>query len=736
MRVVDVAIAIVTYRSADLTIDCLSSLEAERVTPGVHIRAIVVDNASGDDEAIAKAIGKHGWWSWVTLVTAPKNGGFAYGNNLAIKYAMSDGPPQYVHLLNPDTVVRKGAIGELVRFLEAHPDVGIAGSSYETLDGSPWPTAFRFPSLLSEFESGLQFGLATYILRRWVVPQTMTPVTQPIDWIPGASMMIRWSVFDRIGGFDETYFLYFEETDFCFRAKRAGIPTWYVPASRVMHIGGQSTNVSSHKRVPERLPAYVFESRRRYFVANHGVAYAMIADVVALLAHALGSLKRTVLGRRDVPYFLTDLLRNSVLWSRNRRAASGMRAARLGDQMPEGFVWTGDNDMSSPRHPAAIANSSQARGPSHGDEYLKRNSKINSHWRQVRINKGTVVLARFFSRITGAQGGSGIALRQRKTTTSVESIAARHRRIGTALAHGLRQSPVRRSTSLVELRPGGSRNLFLVHDGDGETLLYLNLAHRMPSDLSVVGIEPLRIPGVPLAHPSIEQMAAFYIGEIRRIQPNGPYLLGGLCAGGVIAFEIACQLEHAGESVQVVFLLEAAAPHAAKRPHLISSQRLGRLTRALTDASGTGRSYVARVWAVFHVITRKFVNTLTWEIAQRGTRWSIGARFRLLRYLRTRGLPWPRFLPELNVRQIYEAAEAFYVPRPLAHASVVLARARGGVGNDMPYREIYADETFGWRPLTDKLVVIDVDGGHSSMLQQPLVQSLATAVAPIVAAQH
>jgi GT2 family glycosyltransferase len=320
MRGVDVAIAIVTYRSAKFTIDCLSSINAERSTSCVNIRAIVVDNASGDARVVAKAVDQNGWWSWVTLITAPKNGGFAYGNNLALQRANADGPPKYLHMLNPDTVVRKGAIAELVRFLEAHPDIGIAGSSFENLDGSEWPKAFRFPSLLSEFEAGLQFGLASRVLRQWVVPQLMTRTAQPIDWVVAASMMIRWSVFDRIGGFDDNYFLYFEETDFCFRAKKAGLSTWYVPASRVMHIGGQTTNVSNRKAVPERLPVYWFESRRRYFAVNHGVAYAMIVDIVALLAHALGSLKRIAQRRRNqgVPHLLTDLWRHSVLWQRNR----------------------------------------------------------------------------------------------------------------------------------------------------------------------------------------------------------------------------------------------------------------------------------------------------------------------------------------------------------------------------------------------------------------------------------
>jgi GT2 family glycosyltransferase len=353
---VDVAIAIVTYRSADLTIDCLSSIEAERRTPGVNICAIVVDNASGDAKLLAEAIDKHGWWSWVTLITAPKNGGFAYGNNLALQRAHAAGPPKYLHMLNPDTIVRKEAIHELVRFLEAHPDIGIVSSSFETQDGSEWPFAFRFPSLLSELEEGLQLGLATRVLRRWVVPKSMTQVAQPIDWVSGASMMIRWSVFDRIGRFDDNYFLYFEETDFCFRAKRAGISTWYVPDSRVMHIIGGITNVSNRKAAPNRLPAYWFESRRRYFAVNHSVAYAMIADVVALLAHGLGSLKRLVQGRRHqgVPHFLADLLQHSILWPRNRLAASRIPATQLEHQIPEGLVWPCNSDTYSPQRSTAV----------------------------------------------------------------------------------------------------------------------------------------------------------------------------------------------------------------------------------------------------------------------------------------------------------------------------------------------------------------------------------------------
>lgn len=322
MKEIDVAIAIVSYRSAALTIDCLRSIDAERSTPGICIRTIIVDNASGDAGAIAQAIEENAWSPWATVVRAPRNGGFAYGNNLALRHADAARRPDYVYLLNPDTLVRTGAIGILVRFLEAHPAVGITGSSFENLDGSDWPIAFRFPSILSEIEYGVQFWLVTRLLQPWVVAIGMSSVAQPVDWVAGASMMVRRAVFDVIGSFDESYFLYFEETDFCFRAKKAGISTWYVPESRVMHIAGQSTKVAERNVAPTRLPSYWFESRRRFFVASYGPLYAAAVDIVALCATAMGSLKRIAQRRADrgVPYYLVDLAHHSILWARNRKA--------------------------------------------------------------------------------------------------------------------------------------------------------------------------------------------------------------------------------------------------------------------------------------------------------------------------------------------------------------------------------------------------------------------------------
>lgn len=320
MRQVQVAIAIVSYKCAALTIDCLRSIEAERSSPGICIRVIVVDNDSGDAPMIDGAIAANSWSPWVTLLRAPKNGGFSYGNNLAFEHVNDEQRPDYFHLLNPDTLVRPGAIRALVRFLEEHPAIGIAGSGFENPDGSDWPIAFRFPSIISELESGLQFAPVSWLLKRWVVAMQMSSVAQPVDWVPGASMMIRPAVLDAIGGFDDTYFLYFEETDFCYRAKKAGFPTWYVPQSRVMHIAGQSTKVTERTTIPRRLPGYWFESRSRYFMKRYGPYRAIATDLVALAAYGIGSLKRLLQRRTNhaTPHYFKDLAHHSRLWRRNR----------------------------------------------------------------------------------------------------------------------------------------------------------------------------------------------------------------------------------------------------------------------------------------------------------------------------------------------------------------------------------------------------------------------------------
>src|ERR1041385_4975095 len=126
-------VVIVNYRTAPLVIDCLASLEPQiRSIAGAHVT--VVDNASADGsaESLASAITDRGWSDWATLVRADRNGGFAYGNNIAIRAALrSSDPPDYVMLLNSDTLVLDPAIQSLIDFLEAHPKAAVVGSHLE-----------------------------------------------------------------------------------------------------------------------------------------------------------------------------------------------------------------------------------------------------------------------------------------------------------------------------------------------------------------------------------------------------------------------------------------------------------------------------------------------------------------------------------------------------------------------------------------------------------------------------
>lgn len=312
-------VVILNYRSASLCVDCLRSLAPEVAAVG-DARVVVVDAPSGDDSMarIGRAIDENGWREWCELRPLARNGGFAYGNNEAIRPALAAAdPPRYVLLLNPDTVIRPGAIRALLDFMDANPSAGIAGSRLEHPDGAPQRSAFRFPTVLSELESGLRLGPVSKVLRKRVVAPPVPEGDEPVrtDWVAGASMIVRREVFDAVGLLDDGYFMYFEEVDFCLRAARAGWPCWYVPASRVVHLVGQSSGVTDAAQATKRRPRYWFESRRRYFVRNHGRAKTALADLLWIAGFATFRARRVVQRKPDTDpaNLLADFARNSVL---------------------------------------------------------------------------------------------------------------------------------------------------------------------------------------------------------------------------------------------------------------------------------------------------------------------------------------------------------------------------------------------------------------------------------------
>jgi N-acetylglucosaminyl-diphospho-decaprenol L-rhamnosyltransferase len=308
------AAVIVNYRTPGLVVDCLRTLVPE-VAAESGLRVVIVDNASGDDSIakISAAIRDNGW-TWAELRPLERNGGFAFGNNAAIRFLFDcPNPPDYFWLLNPDTLVRSGAASTLINFLESRPDVGIAGGRLEFPDGTPQTSGFRFPTLLGVLEEAIRIGYVSRVLARYRIPPPPRSKPHATDWVNGASMMVRRAVFESVGLMDEGYFLYFEETDFCLRVKRAGWRIWHMPASRVVHLEGQSTGVTGTNLNQKPRPKYWFDSRDRYFRKNHGRAYAFLADLIFIAGFSIWRLHRWVRRKPDPdpPGFLTDYIRHA-----------------------------------------------------------------------------------------------------------------------------------------------------------------------------------------------------------------------------------------------------------------------------------------------------------------------------------------------------------------------------------------------------------------------------------------
>jgi FkbH-like protein len=278
---------------------------------------------------------------------------------------------------------------------------------------------------------------------------------------------------------------------------------------------------------------------------------------------------------------------------------------------------------------------------------------------------------------------------------------------------------------LVPIRDGGDKPpVFLVHDGDGETMLYRNLALLLKPDHAVFGLQPYSRENVPMAHTRIAEMAADYVERIRSVQPNGPYLVGGMCAGGVIAFEVARQLQGRGDRVAMVALIDAADSEASPKAWRLAQQRAHRFATVFhqEQPASIGR----RALAILAKALRKGRNLTTYLARRQFERLRDETRMRLFRYHLDRGLPLPRVLEQIPVRTVYLFAEKGYRPEGRFDGELALFRATSGEGPDEPYVDRYDDPMLGWgRRATQGIVTYDIPGGHASMLQEPNVRVLA-----------
>ena len=277
------AVVIINYNTREDLRECLQSVRLE--TSG---EVVVADNGSTDGsiEMVERDFPD------VWLHVDPSNPGYGGASNAAIE--QTDAP--YVLLLNSDTLLRPGAVAALSRYLDQHPRTAIVGPRLLNRDGSLQPSCFPFPTPLNTLLVKGNLGRALrYVpvvreryLRSWAHNRP-----RRVPWVRGAALALRRESFDALGGFDESFFMYFEEVDLCRRAWNAGWEVHFAPGAEILHVGGASTvqrrtemavrmydsSLQFHRRHERGVRLAALEAAERAVVASR-----LVIDTVRLYA--------------------------------------------------------------------------------------------------------------------------------------------------------------------------------------------------------------------------------------------------------------------------------------------------------------------------------------------------------------------------------------------------------------------------------------------------------------------
>ncbi|QQS38589.1 glycosyltransferase family 2 protein [Candidatus Woesebacteria bacterium] len=238
----DLSIIIVSYNTCDLTLECIQSVI--KFTKSIRYEIIVVDNNSKDSSV--KMLSKLHESGKITLIGNKSNLGFAAANNIGISKTSG----RFVLFLNSDTVLDDNVLGEMVAWMDKHPKIGIASCALKNIDGSMQGTGGYFPTLsrvmswmtIQDIPGVDKFIKPFHPMKEKSFTPSLDFYNHPkeLDWITGAFMLVRRQVVDDVGLFDEKYFMYTEETDYCYRAQKRGWQIYYNPKWSIVHIGGAS----------------------------------------------------------------------------------------------------------------------------------------------------------------------------------------------------------------------------------------------------------------------------------------------------------------------------------------------------------------------------------------------------------------------------------------------------------------------------------------------------------------
>lgn len=264
----DLSVLIVNWNTCNLLERCLTSIYED--AGAAEYEVIVVDNASQDGsvEMVRKRFPQ------VQPIANNENQGFARANNQAIRQSRG----RYVLLLNPDTEVKLGALGTLVDFMDAHPRVGAGGARLLNTDGTLQTSCYPAPTLLREFwrlfHLDRLWAYGCYHMADWDLD---TP--RKVEVVQGAALILRREALDQVGLMDETYFMYSEELDLCYRLQKGGWSLYWIPQSKAVHYGGQSTRQAAAKMF-----LCLYQSKLLFMRKHHGCITAQAYKLILLAA--------------------------------------------------------------------------------------------------------------------------------------------------------------------------------------------------------------------------------------------------------------------------------------------------------------------------------------------------------------------------------------------------------------------------------------------------------------------
>ncbi|SPP66510.1 glycosyltransferase family 2 protein [Nitrospira lenta] len=231
----DLSMAVISYNTRDLLLACLQSVQDS--TTNVKYELIVVDNASRDGSADAVRIR----FPHITVIANAENEGFAKACNQAA--VVSSG--RYLLLLNSDTVMQQHTLRTMMTCLDQHLDIGVVSCLQRDGEGRVLQSCFPFPSIRDHVRYA---EMLPTVVRRVVgtLPPTDCTQSQDVEWANGACLMIRKALYDRLGGLDERFFMYFEDVDLCRRIQQLGYRVRHVAEGEVVHLLGRSSRTNRH----------------------------------------------------------------------------------------------------------------------------------------------------------------------------------------------------------------------------------------------------------------------------------------------------------------------------------------------------------------------------------------------------------------------------------------------------------------------------------------------------------